>query len=284
MASIDDPTSWHLFANLDHEFLQQINSEEISIPLRDGSSSRALVYRRKCDAVETRPLLALVHGGGFRVGNAELESSACIGATRELGCISVSLEHRLVPEFKFPVAYEDIWDALLWEAHSGAHIANPLVHRARDQKLHPPITGVYLNTPPTLAPQALTDTYRDIYKSRDALKDGFTLTGKSIEMYDQELQPDFASPLWSPLLWPTGHASIPPTFFQICGADLLRDDALIYERELRLKYGVKTRAIVYQGLPHVFWYTHPSLTASKRFTVDTVSGVAWLLGMDMFEV
>jgi acetyl esterase/lipase len=48
------------------------------------------------------------------VGNAELESSACIGVTNALECISINLEHRLSPEFKFRVAYEDCWDALLW--------------------------------------------------------------------------------------------------------------------------------------------------------------------------
>lgn len=162
---------------------------------------------------------------------------------------------------------------------SGAHIANPLVHRARDEGLNPPITGVYLNVPPTLAAQALTNEYRDLYRSREDLKDGYTLTSKSIALYDEELQPDFQSPLWSPLLWPTGHADMPPTFFQVCGADLLRDDALIYERELRLKNDVKTKLIVYQGLPHVFWYTHPSLRASKQFAQDTVSGLGWLLGI-----
>ncbi|KAL4937904.1 alpha/beta hydrolase fold-domain-containing protein [Aspergillus oleicola] len=253
---------------LEHDAGESTYRLQIFIPLRDGSSSRALVYRRKGNAAEIRPLF-----GGFRVGNAELESIACIGATTAFGCTSVSLEHRLSSEFRFPVSYEDIWDVLLWLSEhasslgadlmkafvfggtsSGAHIANPLFHRARDEMLHPPI-------------QAFTSIRRRPWHR------------KSIEMYDQDIQPDFASPLWSPLLWPTGYASIPPTFFQICGANLLRDDALIYERELRLKYGVKTKAIVYQVLPHGFWYTHPSLTASKRFAEDTVCGVGWLLGL-----
>ncbi|KAJ6003494.1 Alpha/beta hydrolase fold-3 [Penicillium sp. IBT 35674x] len=341
-ASLDDPKTWHLFANLDPEFQQMVNhgtkstleneektdlsefrarrnetfrrkadilldqangeilEEEIYIPVRDGWKARALVYRRKCDSAEKRPLFVTIHGGGFRVGNAELESSACIGVTSAFGCISVSLEHRLSPEFKFPVAYEDCWDALVWLSRnsqvlgadpskgfvvggtsSGGHIANPLIHRARDEGLQPPITGVHLTVAPTLAPQALTEAYRDIYKSRYDLRDGFTLTQESIELYDREVQPDFSSALWSPLLWPTGHADLPPTFFQVCGADMLRDDALIYERELRLNHGIMTKVIVYSGLPHVFWYTHPSLSASKKFLVNTIAGVGWLLGEDV---
>jgi acetyl esterase/lipase len=161
---------------------------------------------------------------------------------------------------------------------SGGHMANPLVHRARDEGLQPPITGVHLTVAPTLAPQALTEAYRDIYKSRDALRDGYTLTQKSIDLYDREVQPDFNSALWSPLLWPTGHAGLPPTFFQICGADMLRDDSLIYERELRVNHGIMTKVFIYSGLPHVFWYTHPYLSTSKRFLTDTIAGEGWLLG------
>lgn len=164
---------------------------------------------------------------------------------------------------------------------AGAHIVNPLVHRARDEKLEPPLTGVYLSVLPSLAPQNLTDEYKDLYRSREALKDGFTLTSKSITLYDRDVDPDMTSPLWSPLLWPTGHANLPPTFFQICGADLLRDEGLIYERELRLNYGGRTRVVVYNGLPHVFWYTHPSHSATEEFTKDTVLGLGWLLGKEV---
>jgi acetyl esterase/lipase len=83
-----------------------------------------------------------------------------------------------------------------------------------------------------------------MYNSREALKDGYTLTSKSIALYDEELKPDFHSPLWSPLIWPGGHGNTPRTAFQVCGADLFRDEALIYERELRVKNGIDTRIVV----------------------------------------
>lgn len=92
----------------------EVSEEEISIPVRDGSTVRALVYRRTCTPAQKGPLVIILHGGGFRIGNAEMEASACTGATQTYGAISVSLEYRLSPENKFPVAYEDAWDALLW--------------------------------------------------------------------------------------------------------------------------------------------------------------------------
>lgn len=92
----------------------QVTEEEIFIPVRDGHELRALVYRPKMAPVSGSALVILLHGGGFRIGNAEMEAAGCISAAQAYGCVSVSLEYRLAPEFKFPVPYEDCWDALKW--------------------------------------------------------------------------------------------------------------------------------------------------------------------------
>jgi acetyl esterase/lipase len=303
-------------ATLRAQMQDEVSEEEIHIPVRDGFKVRALVYRRKTDQPKKdRPLVVLIHGGGFILGNAEMEMPTCVGAVRRYDCVAVSLEYRLSPEVKFPVAYDDCWDALVWVGQifqhkisstkhepkqlsknaaslqadpthgfifggtsAGSHFSIPLAHQARDEKLSPPITGLYHCVPPALMPQALTDKYKPLYNSREQLKNGMTLTAKSTGMYDKAVEPDFTSPLWNPLLWPTGHKNLPPSFFQICGADLLRDEALIYERELRVESGVKTKTVVYEGLPHVFWYDYPTHSASARFAEDAVSGLGWLLG------
>lgn len=91
-----------------------VSEEEIFIPVRDGAQVRALLYRPKKAPKGDLPLVVLIHGGGFIIGNAEMETPTCIHATKTYDCISVSLEYRLSPEVKFPVAYEDCWDALKW--------------------------------------------------------------------------------------------------------------------------------------------------------------------------
>ncbi|KAF7546714.1 hypothetical protein G7Z17_g8232 [Cylindrodendrum hubeiense] len=237
--------------------------EEILFPVRDGSKIRALLYRPREAPADGSPLVIMIHGGGFILGNAEMETPPCIAAVKAFSCVAVSIEYRLSPEVKFPVAYEDCWDGLKWFSKNaesyganlkkgfvlggtsaGGHISVPLSHRARDEGLTPPLTGIYLSVTPSIVPQALTEKYKPFYRSREALKDGVTLTSKSIDLYDIAVEPDFTSPLWSPLLWPTGHANMPPTFFQVCGSDILRDEALIYERELRLEHGTKTKVII----------------------------------------
>ncbi|VUC31181.1 unnamed protein product [Clonostachys rosea] len=278
----------------------QVSQREVFVPVRDGSLVRALVNSPKTvDLAEELPLVVLIHGGGFILGSAEMETPTCVGAVSQYGCVAVSLEYRLSPEVKFPVAYQDCWDAVQWllshaselsfnpsrgfvfgGTSAGSHISIPLAHKARDEGLLFPITGLYHSVPPALMPQALTNKYKPYYKSREQLKDGMTLNSKATATYDVAVQPDFASPLWNPLLWPTGHKDLPPTYFQICGADLLRDEALIYERELRLENGASTRTVVYEGLPHIFWYNYPSHSASRKFIQDAITGIGWLLGRE----
>lgn len=91
-----------------------VSSERISIPLRDGAESNSLLFKPRRKVEGGSPLVVLIHGGGFLFGSPEMEASACITAAKAYGCVCISLEYRLAPEAKFPVAIEDCWDALQW--------------------------------------------------------------------------------------------------------------------------------------------------------------------------
>lgn len=73
------------------------------------------------------------------------------------------------------------------------------------------------------------------------------------------------------------HEGLPPAYVQICGADPLRDEGLIYEQVLREESGVRTRLDVFPGLPHGFWSWFPQAEFSKDFQVKTMEGLEWLL-------
>ena len=91
-----------------------VTVREIQIPRRDGVMQRALLYQPSNLTDKPRPLLVMIHGGGFCFGCPEMEAGTCIGAARNYGCVAISLSYRLAPEHKFPSATDDCWDALQW--------------------------------------------------------------------------------------------------------------------------------------------------------------------------
>jgi len=57
-----------------------------------------------------------VHGGGFIVGDLEMNHGANVRLARELGIVVVSVDYRLAPETPFPGPLEDAYAGLLWTA------------------------------------------------------------------------------------------------------------------------------------------------------------------------
>jgi acetyl esterase/lipase len=95
----------------------------------------------------------------------------------------------------------------------------------------------------------------------------------TIDLY----KPDPFSPLRSPLLFPTGHENLPPTYLAIAGADPWRDVGLLYEEILREDCGVNTKVDVFPGLPHGFWDMFPNAGFSKEYREKSARGFEWLL-------
>jgi len=163
---------------------------------------------------------------------------------------------------------------------AGGNIAIVLSHLARDEALSPLLTGLYLNVPLVLAPEAVPEKYLPLYKSREQNAYSPVLSKAFMDMYTEAYEADLQSYVWSPINWPGGekaHAGLPRTYFQICGLDVLRDEGLIYERVLREDHGIETRVDVYPGLPHMFVPNYPSHSSSKKYPKDTLAGLGWLL-------
>lgn len=59
---------------------------------------------------------------------------------------------------------------LVGGSSAGANIAAVVSHLARDERVGPPLTGVFLSIPNTLPEGAVPDKYRDRYRSREESK------------------------------------------------------------------------------------------------------------------
>ena len=62
------------------------------------------------------------HGGGWVIGDIRSDESWCRQACQALGCIVLTVEYRLAPEFPHPVQITDSWAALKWAFSSAEEL------------------------------------------------------------------------------------------------------------------------------------------------------------------
>ncbi|RMZ26805.1 hypothetical protein D0859_09135 [Hortaea werneckii] len=275
-----------------------VKETDHQVSMRDGATIACRVYAPE-QASTGSPLVVIYHGGGWCIGGLENEELLCRLLTSKLGCVCVNVDYRLAPEHKFPAPVHDSLDATKWAAENasslgadpskgfiiggtsaGGNITAVISHIWRDEKLKPAITGAHLMIPAICHASHFPSEYAKDYKSWDQNKDATVLSRQATDLFTGNYlrdKSDAGNPLFSPLLFPTGHKDLPASYFQVCGMDPLRDEALIYERLLREESGVRTKLDVYSGFPHGFWSIAPQMKASERFVQDSIKGVQWLL-------
>ena len=84
---------------------------DLSVPV-DGGTITVRFYAPESPA--PLPCHLYLHGGGFWLGRLDHFDAPCRGLSREAGCVVASVDYRLAPEHKFPVAAEDGYAALCW--------------------------------------------------------------------------------------------------------------------------------------------------------------------------
>ena len=73
------------------------------------------------------------------------------------------------------------------------------------------------------------------------------------------------------------HSRLPQrAYFQICGLDPIRDEALLFARLLREHSSASTKIDIYDGLPHGFW-RFQELPTSQTWADDVFRGTRFLL-------
>ncbi|KAF6151178.1 hypothetical protein GIB67_037386 [Kingdonia uniflora] len=96
------------------EFNKGYKSKDVVVdPLKPIT---ARIFLPNGDCLERLPVVVYFHGGGFCIG-----STTWLGYHEFLGnisaksrCIVVSIDYRLAPENRLPIAYEDCFSSLIW--------------------------------------------------------------------------------------------------------------------------------------------------------------------------
>lgn len=267
--------------------------------LQDGTKSEVKVVRPASPTSHGGPLVALIFGGSWISGSQEQMTPYARGLARAFGAVVVNIGYRLAPQYAFPTQATDCFEALKWTAchatrlradpskgsivggpSAGANCAAAAVSMAQKEALAHPVTGQWLAVPAIFTPDIVPEKFKQYFLSREQNSEAPILNKAALEAIEKHVRWDGASPLRYPTLSREPLAGLPPTFFQVCGMDPLRDDGLIYEEMLQ-DAGVQTRINLYSGCPHGHWNVFEGLEVSKQAYADVMTGIGWLLNMDI---
>lgn len=94
--------------------LEGILVENVFIAGQDNRTKvRLRVYKPKSMSAPM-PVLIWLHGGGYIMGNPEMDDRSCAEYVRELGITVVSVDYRCAPNHPFPAGLDDSYAALQW--------------------------------------------------------------------------------------------------------------------------------------------------------------------------
>jgi len=69
---------------------------------------------------------------------------------------------------------------------AGGNFGAVVSHLYRDEKLSPPLTGVYLSIPAIMQPEHVPEKYKDFFLSREQNKNAITLNDDSIALFERK--------------------------------------------------------------------------------------------------
>ncbi len=242
-----------------------LNSEEIKLDeVRDiqipveGEKIKARLYLTG----KSNALIMYFHGGGFVFGNLDTHDALCRLIARESGCKVLSVDYRLAPEHKFPIAFSDSYDAYKWALENagelgveknlialsgdsaGGNLSAAVSMQARDQKIQMPALQALFY--PVVGVDYSSQSHREF-------SDGYFLTGELSEWFGRQYvrgPEDFMDPRFSVQL-AGNFAGFPETIVFTAEYDPLRDQGEAFVSRLR-SHGVPATGIRALGMMHGF--------------------------------
>ena len=269
----------------------------IDIPMRDGYTSQ-LHITKPGGSSGGNPVVVLVFGGAFVMGT-NIQSVVWARAIASLyGATVVEPSYRYAPEHRFPAAPNDVWDSVKWivanesaldadltkgfvigGGSAGGNLSIVTAHRAVEEGLSPPITGVLASIPVCVSEETVPEKYKELWTSREQNANAPGNPGidsKSTGGFVVFYRPDFMSKDFSPFNSTAPFSALPRTYIQVAGLDILRDDGIVYGKALE-DNGVEVKFDAYPGMPHGHFNLWPRLKQSIKSQEDTIWHAGWLL-------
>jgi epsilon-lactone hydrolase len=242
-----------------------------------GIPVRIVVPADLPEANKNKVLLNL-HGGGFNSDSGSFTESIPIAGMTKIKCVAVL--YRLAPEFPFPAALDDsiaVYKELLktykpdhiviYGTSAGAILTGEVAVKIKQLGLPlPAALGIFSG----MGDFARSGDSQSLYALRglSGHLDPPDDTQPHNEEYVGKLDPK--DPVLSPIY--ADLHGLPPTLFVTSGRDLLLSGTINLHRAF-LNAGDDARLVVYDALPHAFWYSTklPEALEANHLMADFLS-------------
>ena len=257
--------------------------EDFTIPARDGSAIPARLYAPSAGKL---PLLVYFHGGGFVIGSIASHDILCRELARLAGCAVVSVDYRLAPEYRFPTAFDDAWDAFQWLARNGESLgldpsrlavggdsaggtlAAVCAIMARD-------AGIALRLQLLFYPGTAGDQSAESHRK---FAHGLVLEKPHIDwFFDQFIAPEQRGDWRFAPLDADDVEGVAPAWFGLAECDPIVDDSIAYADKLRWA-GVPVQLEIYRGVTHEFIKMGRAIREARQAHADAARALAQAFG------
>lgn len=99
-----------------------VMKEDRLVPGPEGAPEVPVRVYRPAASTGTLPGLLWIHGGGYVLGSIQQDDLLMQHIVEVVGCLALSVEYRLAPEYPFPAPVEDCYAALKWMASHAAEL------------------------------------------------------------------------------------------------------------------------------------------------------------------
>ncbi|OAP53715.1 triacylglycerol lipase [Fonsecaea erecta] len=224
------------------------------------------------------PAILHCHGGGMILGSVAAFAPALASVVERTGVPVFSVEYRLAPEHQDTTLVDDCYAALVWLTQNakqfnidpariavmgesaGGGIAAGVALMARDQNLQPPLAKQILVYPMLDDRNMVADKAIEPYAlwTNDDNVTGWTaLLGSRAGKEDADVS-QYAAPARAKSL-----ARLPPTFIDVGGLDIFRDEDMTYATRL-VAENIDVEFHLYPGVPHAFEFLAPETSVAQR--------------------
>lgn len=263
-----------------------VDTEDITIAGGPSGEVSITVYR-PAGSVGPLPVILFTHGAGWVFGDTHTHDRLVRELTTRAEAATVFTNYSRSPEARYPVAIEEIYDALEWIGEHGAeHDLDPLRIAVAGDSVGGNMTAAITlmakeRGGPRLAAQLLYYPVTDAAFDSDSYSQfatGYWLRRDAMQWFWDQYTTDpedRAQITASPLRASTEQlAGLPPALVIVGEADVLRDEGEAYAAKLRAA-GVAVTAVRYQGIVHDFVMVN-ALRDTQAAKAATAQGAAFL--------